>query len=85
MGYQFTRNVKGTFSNVALTVGGIDDYKQWKYVTENGQTLLLANSGYKGLIILETEKSFVVVNVPAEIGNEELELLAESFDFSVIP
>lgn len=83
--YQLTRNVKGTFSNVALTVGDIDDYKQWEYATENGQTLLLANSGYKGLIMLETEKSFVVVNVPAEMGNEELELLAESFDFSVIP
>lgn len=84
VGYQFMRHIKGSFTNGGLTVGNLGDYRQWEYVTENGQTVLLANSGYKGLIMYETEKSFITVNVLAELSNKELELLTESFDFSVI-
>lgn len=91
--YQIRRSVKGTFHCVSgLTVGDLDKYKQWKYKTQSGETVLLAdNNRSKALIILEKEKSFVVVNVLGnilenkfDISSETLEMLADSFDFSVI-
>lgn len=91
--YQIGRSVKGTFHCVpGLTVGELDKYKQWEYKTQSGETVLLANNNSsKALIILEKEKSFVVVNVLGnildkkfDISNKTLEMLADSFDFSVI-
>lgn len=90
--YEFRRSVKGVFDTVILNVGNIDDYRQWEYTTENGQPVLLANSNDKGLIIVEKEESYIVVNVLGDIMNdsydvsdEDLETLAEMFDFTVIP
>lgn len=91
--YQFSRAVKGTFQGPGLNVGDLEEYKEWNYTTKNGETVLLATNGStKALIIAEREKSFVTVNVLGDIwggtfgiGEEELEKLAEAFDFSVIP
>lgn len=91
--YQFSRAMKGTFQGTGLNVGNLEEYKEWNYTTENGENLLLATNGTtKALIIAEREKSFVTVNVVGDvwggtfgIGEEELEKLAETFDFSVIP
>ena len=91
--YQFSRSMKGTFQGKSLNVGDLEEYREWNYTTENGETLLLATNGStKALIIAEREKSFVTVNVLGDvlsgtfnIGEEELEKLAEAFDFSVIP
>ncbi len=86
---QISRDRKGTFNGTMLNVGDMDDYRQWEYETKNGVTVLLANSDHKGLIIAETEKSFVVVNLLGDIsGNsydvsdEALEMLADTFDLS---
>lgn len=97
--YQFGRSVKGYFDTTCLNIGNIEDYEQWEYTTKNGETLLLANSAKKALVIVDKEQSFFVVNVfgsfvngnPNEVQkeypvtNEDLERLAETFDFSVIP
>ena len=91
--YQFSRAMKGTFQGTGLNVGNLEEYKEWNYTTKNGETVLLATNGStKALIIAEREKSFVTVNVLGDvlggtfgIGEEELEKLAEAFDFSVIP
>lgn len=91
--YQFSRAMKGTFQGTRLNVGNLEEYKEWNYTTKNGETVLLATNGStKALIIAEREKSFVTVNVLGDvrretfgIGEEELEKLAEAFDFSVIP
>lgn len=91
--YQFLRAMKGTFQGTSLNVGNLEAYEEWNYTTKNGETVLLATNGStKALIIAEREKSFVTVNVLGDIwgktfgiGKEELEKLAEAFDFSVIP
>lgn len=91
--YQFSRAMKGTFQGASLNVGDLEAYKEWNYTTKNGETVLLATDGStKALIIAEREKSFVTVNVLGDImrgtfgiGEEEVEKLAEAFDFSVIP
>lgn len=91
--YQFSRAMKGTFQGTSLNVGDLEEYREWNYTTKNGETVLLATNGStKALIIAEREKSFVTVNVLGDvlggtfdIGEEELEKLAEAFDFSVIP
>lgn len=96
--YEFTRSVKGFFDTAVLNVGNINDYEQWEYETQNGETVLLAKNGDKALIIADKEESFISVCMdgylqkeansvrdPYEISREELEKIAESLDFSVIP
>lgn len=90
--YQFSREVKGTFQPVSLNVGDLDAYREWTYTTKNGVTVLLANSPEKALILVDREYSFVSVNVLGDIlsgsfgiSDEMLEMLAEAFDFSMIP
>ncbi len=89
--YQFGRSMKGSFSPFTLNVGEIEEYHEWEYSSESGQTVLLANSSLKALIIAERDNSFIVVNVLSdlfsdtlEMSDEMLEELADLFDFSVI-
>lgn len=90
--YELSRSVKGTFDSVALNVGDVNDYRQWSYTTENGVSVLLANSDHKALILVDREKSYIAINVLGniqkdsfEVTDKNLETLAEMFDFSVIP
>ncbi|MDE7415800.1 MAG: hypothetical protein K2N44_05695 [Lachnospiraceae bacterium] len=90
--FQFVRSMKGSFSSLTLNVTDISQYRQWNYTTQSGVKVLLANSSTKALIIVEREKSFIVVNVLGDIlsdtfdiSDEALEMMADAFDFSVIP
>ncbi|MDE7179256.1 MAG: sigma-70 family RNA polymerase sigma factor [Lachnospiraceae bacterium] len=90
--YQFGRAMKGSFNPFTLNVGEMEEYHEWEYLSESGQTVLLANSSLKALIIAERDHSFIVVNVlgdwPSdsfEMSDEMLEELADLFDFSAIP
>ncbi len=90
--YQFGRSMKGSFNPFTLNVGAIEDYHEWEYSSESGQSVLLANSSLKALIIAERDNSFIVVNVlgdlfsdTLEMSDETLEELADLFDFSAIP
>ena len=90
--YQFGRSMKGSFNPFTLNVGEIEEYHEWEYSSASGQTVLLANSSLKALIIVERDNSFIVVNVlgdmPSdtfEMSDEMLEELADLFDFAVIP
>lgn len=96
--YELTRSVKGFFDTVVLNVGNIEDYEQWEYETENGETILLAKKGDRALIITDRKESFVSVSMegylqkqansvwePYEITVEDLEKIAETIDFSMIP
>ena len=89
--YQFERTMKGSFNPFTLNVGRIEEYHEWEYSSESGQTVLLANSSLKALIIVERDNSFIVVNILGdllpdtfEMSDEMLEELADLFDFSVI-
>lgn len=87
--FQLSCDRKGTFNGTALNVGDLDDYKQWEYETKNGAKVLLANSDHKALILAETEKSFVVVNLLGnmqensfDVSDKALEKLADALDLS---
>lgn len=89
--YQFNCAAKGYLSTLFLNVGSLDDYEQWEYTTADGVSLLLALGPSKGLIFADTEKSFVTVNVLGDwpmgifdLSREDLEDLAEGFDFTAV-
>jgi hypothetical protein len=93
--YQFEHYKKGTFSDVFLNIGNIADYQEWNYKTASQQTVSLAISPSKSLIIADLGDSFITVNVLAgtehgfldddgKITASDLEALAGSFDFSLI-
>lgn len=90
--YELIRTVKGSFHPVTLNIGTIEEYHEWNYTTESGQSVLLANSDEKALIIVERDSSYILVNVLGdfasstfEVSNEILEELTDVFDFSAIP
>lgn len=80
-------------SEIVLHVGNIEEYRQWTYQTKSGVTVLLANNGTtKALILADSEKSFITVNVLGnvqtstfDVSDEMLEKMADSIDFPVIP
>lgn len=95
--YQFRRSVKGSFNEVILNVGDVAQYREWTYETVCGQAVTLALGPEKGLILADLGDSFVMVNVLAgtetdpddifssgPISAEDLEALADRFDFTVL-
>lgn len=93
--YQFENYKKGTFSDVFLNIGNIADYQEWNYKTASQQTVSLAISPGKSLIIADLGDSFITVNVLAgtergfldddsKITASDLEALADSFDFTLV-
>lgn len=95
--YQFQRCVKGTFTDILLTIGDASEYTEWRYTAKDGTELLLALSPHKALIIADMPDSFVTVNVLAGTDPEkneifssgpitgvELMTLADSIDWSML-
>lgn len=94
--YQFSRSVKGTFDDVALNIGDLSDFQEWGYQTKCGAAVTLGLGGHtRSLILADLGDSFVLVNVLAgaeadgtfssgAIGREELEKLADSFDYTAL-
>lgn len=95
--YQFRRSVKGSFNEVILNIDDVSQYREWVYETACGQAVTLALGPVKGLIIADMGDSFVTVNVLAgtetamddifssgPISAEDLETLADRFDFTVL-
>lgn len=60
---QFDCHEKGYFDDVCLTIGNSEDYIQENYVTKNGTEVSLSLSPYKGLIIVNYDNKFIVVNM----------------------
>lgn len=89
--YQFYCVMKSDFDDVFLNVGNVQNYDQWEYVTKDGQTLLLATSPEKALLILDKPECFVTVNVlktrqsDEVMSREAMQAFAETFDFSFAP
>ena len=73
--YQCTRCVKGTFTDIGLTIGDIDDFKQWTYrprgvIQEDGTypegpEVILALGPKVSLVIADLGDSFVTFNILA--------------------
>ena len=94
--FQFYCVMKSDFDDVFLNVGDVQNYDQWEYVTKDGETLLLAISQEKALLILDKAECFVTVNIlqtrvgdacsgEQMISREAMEAFAEVFDFSFLP
>lgn len=85
-GYQLRRVVKGVLDEVALNVGDINEYTQWQYTTAGGETLLLALSPTKCLMMGDFPECFITVNVLNysynSMSREKLEAMAECIDFT---
>lgn len=92
--YQFMRCVKGSFTDVLLTIGDAAQYREWGYETACGQAVTLALGPHKALLLADLGDSLVTVNVLAGSGQtgdgvfstgplsaKELEALADSFNF----
>lgn len=95
--YQFMRCVRGSFTDVMLSIGDVRDYREWVYSTDCGVPVTLALGPSKALVIVDLPDSFVTINVLAGTETpesdvfssgpfmlENLERFADSFDFSVL-
>lgn len=86
--FQFGRFVKGTFGNVLLNIGQVEDYTQWQYLSAGGEPVLLALGPSKAMIFADLEECFITVNVLA--GNkegmtkEDLQELTDKINFEVL-
>lgn len=94
--YQFYCVMKSDFDDVFLDIGDVADYEQWEYTTKDGETLLLALSPEKGLLILDKPEYFITVNIlQTRVGDalygeqmlsrEAMETFAETFNFFITP
>ena len=73
---------KQSFCNFYITITDIDSYQQWNYTTRNGANLLLAVGPERSLILADQPDTFLSVYLYAALGQEELEAVAEDFDFT---
>ncbi|MDE7252314.1 MAG: hypothetical protein K2O32_05150 [Acetatifactor sp.] len=86
--FQFGRSVKGTFGDVILNIGQVEEYKQWQYLSACGEPVLLALGPSKALIFADLEECFISVNIlsGSEEGmtTEDLQELADKIDFGIL-
>lgn len=86
--YQFSCSAKGVFDPMFLNIGDIADYQEQMIVTDSGVEIAAAMSEYKSVLITEFDSCFVCINVMGGtdmgITFEDLEDLANTFDFSVL-
>ena len=87
-GFQFERSVKGTFNEVVLNIGQVEDYTDWQYISSCGEPVLLALGPSKALVFADYEECFITVNVlsGSEDGmiKENLQELADRIDFRIL-
>jgi hypothetical protein len=79
-----------------LSVGDVRDYREWVYETASGVPVTLALGSSKALVVADLPDSFVTINVLAgeetppqtfssgALLERDLELFADSFDFSIL-
>lgn len=84
--YQFMRCVRGSFTDVKLYIEDVNEYQEWRYITECGETALLALGPTKGLIFVDLEDCFVSVHTIGGhcLNQEDMERFADTLDFSLL-
>lgn len=86
--YQFTRRVKGTFDETMLYIGDVSDYQEFEYVTSSGERVGCALGSYKALIYMDSESSFILMNIlggsNCGVTESVLEGIADSIDFVLL-
>jgi hypothetical protein len=87
--------VKGSFSEVTLNVGNVDEYEEWIYTTACGVDVQLSLGPSRCVMMADLPQSFVAVNLlggangdpifmPDPVTRSDLEAFADMFDFSVL-
>lgn len=86
--YQFRRVVKGTFDEVTLNIGDVEDYTDWQHLSASGEPVMLSLGHIRSLIFADFEECFIMVNVLAGrnegMTEEKLQELADKIDFGVL-
>lgn len=90
--YQMMNCKKGSFTDVILNIGNLDEYDGWNYDTASGVTAGLYISSSKSLVVADFNDSFMTINVLAgsdsgmygPITASDLEEFADTFDFSAL-
>lgn len=86
--FQFRRSVKGTFDEVALPIGSIDEYQEFRYIAACGEPVVLALSAGKSLIFADFDQCFILLNFLGGSENgmteEVLKEIADEIDFTVL-
>lgn len=81
---------KGYFMNPFVAVEDLDSFQEWQYTMPDGGTALIAVGQEKGLIVAERENGTFCVVFKPHIGIDTMkkatvEMLADLFDFSIVP
>ncbi len=88
VGYQFMRNVKGTFSESILNIGDVSDYQEFEYATFKGEIVRFALGSDKALIYMNSESCFILMNIlggsNCGVTEDVLEDIADSIDFALL-
>jgi len=82
--FQFMNARKGTFSSAMLRIGDAAHYKTWRFAAPGGTPLLLALSPSKSLVIADTGRAFVTINVLDSVTRADLELFAQGINFDLL-
>lgn len=86
--FQCRRAVKGTFDEVALHIGNIDEYQEFRYIAACGEPVVLALSAGKSLIFADFDQCFILLNILGGSENgiteEVLKEIADEIDFTVL-
>ena len=89
--FQIRRVIKGTFDTVYLNVGDISQYKQWTYKTKCGVEVAIALQDYNGVVLANTPKGFVAINLcqsedefgtPLKYTKEQIEEFVDHINFN---
>lgn len=86
IGFSFLYCKTGTLTYVLGTIGDISDYNEWTYDTASGVTVILCQSTYESLILVELEEAFITVNIMEGsdgFAPSELETFADTLDFTI--
>jgi len=81
LSFQFMNARKGTFSDVMLHIGDAARYETWGFSAPGGMPLLLALGPAKSLVIADTGRSFVTINVLSGSGESDDTQFLEGADF----
>ena len=87
--FQLMNARRGYFSEVVLHIGDAEQFDSWRF-TAGRQPLLLALGPQKSLVLADTGRSFVTINVLGgsacehAVTRADLEAFAEGFDFALL-
>lgn len=87
--YTYSYGKKGSFCPVLGSVGHIEDYQQWNYVTASGFPVLLALGQERAYVLADRGDAVIQVSIldpnfeDRRLPAQALEAFADTFDYSI--